>query len=697
MADDKATHDRLHAAATEFVEKFARTFGPAPPPIDGWVLVEGQAEAYVFKAAGPIEGKLRPYTCTLAWASGFEVGMTLKFACVPGLSSGLVFRLPSDASTAGKPMSIAVKVDAAAVKTASFTVRSLLMKTGGGAAGNDAAGGGGDAAGNNEGGGSSDNPPPPPADAPNVLVRWKYDGERADLHGEMVAPIGARVRDDVYGDAILRGERPGELLLLIDGEEKSRTSGHVYFDPAAPQAPTEVVSQPEMVDGGEDAELPPPPPPPPPTEAEILAVFAQNEVAWTDEEETVLQGTANTDVDVVWKFLDRMGVDSAVLYVPDRTYTLERSIYGAKVLVMTTEMPGGDEGGNGNDDHGDDGDDAAVNPDETQPPDDEHGHDETQESPVLEVGIMPETEVEEAMEEVVMMEEDAVNAVVEPIADAAEEQPAEAAVVAAPKRRKKSPEEVAAAKEAKGAEAVARKAAREAEVEARKRAREEAAAAAREARDAARAQKAAAKSVATPKHRAPSSKAVGKKVARPKTALAGALRTLLSHLDGSDDEDVAPALAAKLLTRAKGLKMKPKASTSRVMRAPPPPPPPAPPPPPLPSRSGRVPKRKDRLEIDIADPASSFRSAPPSRKASVDPSHEMGVPAYALPGEQVVAMGLRGGVRLRFRAEVTALRKTFPRIVVKYVSTEEGETNPVALPEIRTAYLMMADVFPKDW
>jgi len=60
-------------------------------------------------------------------------------------------------------------------------------------------------------------------------------------------------------------------------------------------------------------------------------------------------------------------------------------------------------------------------------------------------------------------------------------------------------------------------------------------------------------------------------------------------------------------------------------------------------------------------------------------------------------MGLRGGVRLRFRAEVTAHRKTFPRIVVKYVSTEGGETNPVALPEILTAYLMMADVFPKDW
>ena len=59
---------------------------------------------------------------------------------------------------------------------------------------------------------------------------------------------------------------------------------------------------------------------------------------------------------------------------------------------------------------------------------------------------------------------------------------------------------------------------------------------------------------------------------------------------------------------------------------------------------------------------------PPPRKASVDPRVEMGVPAYALPGEQVWAMGLRAGVRMRFKAEVTKLRKQFPRIVVKYIA-----------------------------
>ena len=39
----------------------------------------------------------------------------------------------------------------------------------------------------------------------------------------------------------------------------------------------------------------------------------------------------------------------------------------------------------------------------------------------------------------------------------------------------------------------------------------------------------------------------------------------------------------------------------------------------------------------------------------------MGVPAYALPGEEVWAMGLHAGVRKRFKATVVKLRKRFPR------------------------------------
>jgi hypothetical protein len=35
--------------------------------------------------------------------------------------------------------------------------------------------------------------------------------------------------------------------------------------------------------------------------------------------------------------------------------------------------------------------------------------------------------------------------------------------------------------------------------------------------------------------------------------------------------------------------------------------------------------------------------------------------------------------------------------VVKYTATEDDNTAAIALPEMRTAYLTMADVEPKDW
>jgi hypothetical protein len=151
--------------------------------------------------------------------------------------------------------------------------------------------------------------------------------------------------------------------------------------------------------------------------------------------------------------------------------------------------------------------------------------------------------------------------------------------------------------------------------------------------------------------------------------------------DTDDDEMPAPA---------------PVPSDEFMPPAPPPPPPAAPQPTPRPQRER---KRKaqygDNGELDGA--ASSFRSAPAARKASVDPSVEMGVPAYALPGEQVWAMGLHAGTRRRFKAEVVGLRKQFPRIIVKYIATEDGNKAAIALPEMLTAYVTMADVEPKDW
>ena len=63
----------------------------------------------------------------------------------------------------------------------------------------------------------------------------------------------------------------------------------------------------------------------------------------------------------------------------------------------------------------------------------------------------------------------------------------------------------------------------------------------------------------------------------------------------------------------------------------------------------------DNGEFDGA--ASSFKSAPIARKASPRQSEEMGVPAFALPGETVFAMGLHAGTRKRFKARVERLRK----------------------------------------
>ena len=42
--------------------------------------------------------------------------------------------------------------------------------------------------------------------------------------------------------------------------------------------------------------------------------------------------------------------------------------------------------------------------------------------------------------------------------------------------------------------------------------------------------------------------------------------------------------------------------------------------------------------------------------------------------------------------------KQFPRIVVTYTTTEDGtDTNALALPEMKIAYVTMADVAPRDW
>jgi hypothetical protein len=142
-----------------------------------------------------------------------------------------------------------------------------------------------------------------------------------------------------------------------------------------------------------------------------------------------------------------------------------------------------------------------------------------------------------------------------------------------------------------------------------------------------------------------------------------------------------------------------------ITSVPPPPPPPPPPsangPPvesPAPPRSSARPrKRKERFgdngEFDGA--ASSFRSAPPSRKKSVSLDDEVGVPAYAFPGGPLWAKGWHAGRHSWFKARVVKLRATFPRIHVEFEEDEHGNTNALALPEL-SAYVHAADVRPMD-
>lgn len=92
--------------------------------------------------------------------------------------------------------------------------------------------------------------------------------------------------------------------------------------------------------------------------------------------------------------------------------------------------------------------------------------------------------------------------------------------------------------------------------------------------------------------------------------------------------------------------------------------------------------------------ASSFMSTPVARRGMADLSIETGVPGWAMPGgEDIYAWGLHAGSKKKFRAKVLRLRPQFPRIVVEYISTEDGTgTNSLQLPEMKTAYVTMADI-----
>ena len=144
---------------------------------------------------------------------------------------------------------------------------------------------------------------------------------------------------------------------------------------------------------------------------------------------------------------------------------------------------------------------------------------------------------------------------------------------------------------------------------------------------------------------------------------------------------------------------KTKRAPKRAAAAASPPPPASLVPPPAPLRSGRVAQKRKRYGdgAEATLPPSKWASTPASRKPDVDASVDYGVPAFALPGEEVYASGLRAGFRLRFRATVLRLRAQFPRIVVRYDATEDGNAAKPLLPYVGTAYVTMDQVAPRNW
>jgi hypothetical protein len=97
--------------------------------------------------------------------------------------------------------------------------------------------------------------------------------------------------------------------------------------------------------------------------------------------------------------------------------------------------------------------------------------------------------------------------------------------------------------------------------------------------------------------------------------------------------------------------------------------------------------------------ARDFQSTPVASKAVVPLEVEIEVPSFCLPGANVWANGLVGGVRkpFGFKAVVVAIRKRFPKIHVKYLEEREtGSSARISLPEMREAYLMADAVAEYD-
>ena len=68
-------------------------------------------------------------------------------------------------------------------------------------------------------------------------------------------------------------------------------------------------------------------------------------------------------------------------------------------------------------------------------------------------------------------------------------------------------------------------------------------------------------------------------------------------------------------------------------------------------------------------------------------SDEKAIPPFVVEGALIKAVGYYAGAHKLFSAKVVAIRDKFPRIVVRFIADEGGNTLPLCLPDPKTAYV----------
>ena len=99
-----------------------------------------------------------------------------------------------------------------------------------------------------------------------------------------------------------------------------------------------------------------------------------------------------------------------------------------------------------------------------------------------------------------------------------------------------------------------------------------------------------------------------------------------------------------------------------------------------------------RGRLGAATPTANIPS--PALHRSAADVDDCAVPTFAHESSVVWARGYYNDIHPWFKARVVKLRGRFPPIHVAFLEDEGGNSNPLALPAVASAYLTAADVRP---